>query len=156
MLKQIPDFPDYSITKDGRVWSCRFKRWLKGNKNSNGYLHVCLRCNNKSYTRKIHRLVLETYIGPCPENMQCRHLNGNRLDNRLENLCWGTSSENHQDAIRHGTHAGLKLNASEREMVFYAYSHGTCTTQELADTYYVCTATILKIIREYIPRMLIT
>lgn len=34
----------------------------------------------------------------------CRHLNGNPYDNRLENLAWGTPSENMLDKVRHGTH----------------------------------------------------
>lgn len=32
--------------------------------------------------------------------MECRHLNGNPVDNRLENLCWGTHSENEYDKHR--------------------------------------------------------
>jgi hypothetical protein len=36
--------------------------------------------------------------------MQCRHLNGIPTDNRIENLCYGTISENIRDQVRHGTH----------------------------------------------------
>ena len=35
--------------------------------------------------------------------MQCRHLNGNKGDNRLGNLCWGTAKENSDDKRKHGT-----------------------------------------------------
>jgi hypothetical protein len=35
--------------------------------------------------------------------MECRHLNGNRADARLSNLCWGTYAENGQDRVKHGT-----------------------------------------------------
>jgi len=52
----------------------------------------------------VHQLVLETFVGPRPEGRQCRHLNGNSLDNRLENLSWGTASEDNYDRVRHGTH----------------------------------------------------
>jgi HNH endonuclease len=35
--------------------------------------------------------------------MECRHLNGDRADNRLGNLRWGTRMENIADQVRHGT-----------------------------------------------------
>lgn len=52
----------------------------------------------------VHRLVLESFIGPCPEGMETRHLNGKHDDNRLSNLCWGTQKDNYKDKILHGTH----------------------------------------------------
>ncbi|MFV0400614.1 MAG: HNH endonuclease signature motif containing protein [Oscillospiraceae bacterium] len=56
----------------------------------------------------VHKLVLEAFVGVRPEGMVCRHLNGNSLDNRLLNLCWGTPQENVRDSIRHGTAACLR------------------------------------------------
>ena len=56
----------------------------------------------------VHRLVLEAFVGPCPPGQQCRHLNGIPTDNRLENLAWGTPSEDNFDRIRHGTHQHSK------------------------------------------------
>lgn len=51
---------------------------------------------------RLHRLVLLAFIGPCPKGQECRHLDGNRQNNRLNNLKWGTRSENAQDRLRHG------------------------------------------------------
>jgi hypothetical protein len=52
----------------------------------------------------VHILVLNQFWGPCPPGQECRHLNGNRSDNRWpENLVWGTPKENQQDRIQHGT-----------------------------------------------------
>lgn len=68
-----------------------------------GHLQVGLYKNNKQKRLLIHRLILETFIGPCSSEMQCRHLDGNPINNRLTNLKWGTQSENQQDSIRHGT-----------------------------------------------------
>jgi len=58
----------------------------------------------------VHRMVLLAFVGPAPEGMKCRHLNGNPKDNRLENLCWGTSSENNRDIVRHGRHITSRLS----------------------------------------------
>jgi hypothetical protein len=49
----------------------------------------------------IHRLVLETFVGECPEGNEALHNNGNYLDNRLSNLRWGTRSENSKDKTLH-------------------------------------------------------
>jgi hypothetical protein len=43
---------------------------------------------------KVHRLVLEAFVGPCPRGLECRHRNDVGADNRLTNLVWGTRREN--------------------------------------------------------------
>ena len=51
----------------------------------------------------VHELVATAFHGPRPEqSWECRHLNGDPVDNRRENLAWGTSSENSYDIVRHG------------------------------------------------------
>jgi hypothetical protein len=158
-MKPIPGFPGYQITTDGRVWSesrkySRIERWLKPCI-ERGYLQVYLNKNGKSYRRRIHQLVLETYIGPCPEGMECRHLNGNSQDNKLENLKWGTPKENVQDAVRHGTHNCLRLGGQHTSsklteqnvrMIIYMYRTGLFTQQEIADSYNTCQTNIQGIL----------
>ena len=155
-MKQIPNFPNYSITKGGRVWSHKPKKWLKPKLSSNGrYLFVNL---GRKHTCNIHRLVLETYVGPCPKGMECRHLNGNGQDNRLENLCWGTRSENRQDSIQHGTQPKpwlgkygeqsptSKLSNYQRRMILYQYATGLFSQNELAQEYKICRSVINHLI----------
>lgn len=95
-MKKIPNFPKYSVTDDGRVWSNTSGKWLSPTRDAYGYLQIGLFKNGKKNTRKIHRLVLEAYVGPCPDGMECLHKNGNSSDNRLANLKWGTHAENMQ------------------------------------------------------------
>jgi len=56
-------------------------------------------------TRTLHTIVAEAFLGSRPEGQVVRHLNGDCTDNRVENLAYGTPSENVFDAVRHGTHA---------------------------------------------------
>lgn len=56
-LYQIPDFPWYGITMNGEVYSVKFKRWLKPQRDNRNRLQVTLRRNNKSYTRKVANLL---------------------------------------------------------------------------------------------------
>ena len=80
-----------------------------------GYLYVNLRKDNIQRTFCLHQLKLLVFVGPCPEGMECRHLNGDAADNRLENLRWGTTTENQRDRQRHGTsNRDLKVNQGEK------------------------------------------
>lgn len=42
-------------------------------------------------------------MGPRPDGLECRHLDGNPANNRLLNLKWGTRTENVHDSMLHGT-----------------------------------------------------
>jgi hypothetical protein len=65
-----------------------------------GYLMIRL---GHGRPRPVHRLVLEAFVGPCPEDTEGCHNNGNPYDNRLANLRWDTRSGNMLDKIKHGT-----------------------------------------------------
>jgi hypothetical protein len=65
-------------------------------------------------TRSVHRLVLEAFVGPNPEGMVCRHLDGNPRNNHVGNLAWGTHVENGADQYTHGTRArGTRVRAAK-------------------------------------------
>lgn len=50
----------------------------------------------------VHILILEAFVSPCPAGMECLHGVLGPGDNRLENLKWGTRSENMRDEVRRG------------------------------------------------------
>lgn len=68
-----------------------------------GYLLISLFRSGKPKTFSVHRLVAKAFLGPCPDGMECRHLNGNPADNRSSNLAYGTRKQNHADKRLHGT-----------------------------------------------------
>ena len=69
-----------------------------------GYRAISCAVGDGIYQRVyIHRGVLEVFSGACPKGMEARHLNGDKLDNRLCNLAWGTPAENAYDKVAHGT-----------------------------------------------------
>jgi len=104
-MKKIKNYPGYFIDKSGCVYSDRFcKNRIKLKPRiSNGYWSLFIRKNNRYHKVYIHRLLLEAFVGECPLKNECRHLNGNRLDNNLDNLKWGTRSENQLDRNFTGT-----------------------------------------------------
>lgn len=114
--RPITDFPGYEVSDQGEVRSLARMR-VNGRKSvcavrprrkslvvmESGHLQTNLWKDNVVKWYLVHRLVLEAFVGPCPEGMECRHLDGNPANNKLENLCWGTRKENRADSIRHGT-----------------------------------------------------
>jgi len=102
----------YEVNNQGKIRSIdrisssghRLKgKQLKGGLHSQGYPQVGLCKNGKGKTFLIHRLVLTAFRGPCPEWLECRHLDGKPGNVSLRNLVWGTHSENTFDKVRHGT-----------------------------------------------------
>lgn len=57
----------------------------------------------KQRLASVHVLVLEAFVGPRPRGHDASHLNGNKLDNRPENLVWETRSDNIRRKLQHGT-----------------------------------------------------
>lgn len=75
-------------------------RVLKPKYASCGYLQVALSAENKQRYAYIHTLVCEAFIGPRPsKGHQVDHINADRTDNRLSNLRWVTTKENHANPI---------------------------------------------------------
>lgn len=125
--RDIPGCDGYRAGSDGTIWSC----WKKGgsisingrrapappqkttvwkqvapaNSNRGGYLRLKVkRDNGQVISALVHRLVLEAFVGPCPDGMQCRHFpDQNPANCRLENISWATPKENAGDKEINGT-----------------------------------------------------
>jgi hypothetical protein len=99
----------YEVSNEGRVRSCEGRRQrpivLVPLKTDKGYLRANLYApGGRKERRTIHRAVLEAFVGPCPEGQQGCHNDGDRTNNRLENLRWDTPAGNSRDKLLHGTH----------------------------------------------------
>lgn len=105
-----PDF--YRAGSDGSIWSCqkcgkgagKIGKWkkLRHSIAGRGYHAVHVSFGKIKQKRYIHRLVLEAFVGPCPAGMECLHQDGDKSNNRIGNLRWGTSQENADDVLRQG------------------------------------------------------
>jgi hypothetical protein len=110
-FRAVEGFDFYCVNADGSVLSCRtrggkFIPWKAMtphlDKEKHGRLFVSFRKGGKLHPKSIHRLVLETFRGPCPEGLEACHNDGNPLNNNLNNLRWDTHSSNMADRDKHG------------------------------------------------------
>ncbi len=164
--RDIAGFPGYRVGNDGSVWSLWRSRGGKGGQTlgkvwrkrkpwlgrRDGYFLIGINANGKQATTSVHRLVLEAFIGPCPDGMEACHNNGNRADNRSTNLRWDTRKNNHSDKDRHGTaqkgtnHGCAKLTWAEVAEIRSSYATRQFTQRELARRFNMSQTNIRRIV----------
>ena len=100
--KTIEDFPNYEVSNLGNVRNKKRGILLKQTMGREGrYLSVYLCNNGKENTQRVHRLVAEAFLGKHP-GMVVNHIDGDKLNNCLDNLEWCTAKENNVHAIKNG------------------------------------------------------
>lgn len=95
----IPGYEgEYVISENGQVWNKKTGAAMHGSVNSHGYMVLSLTKNGKKKDRKLHRLLATTFI-PNPNGYECvNHKDGNKLNNKLDNLEWCTKGYNNRHA----------------------------------------------------------
>lgn len=116
--RALPNHPGYEVSSYGQVRSYRSRQGHSQETPRTlspglvkGYRSVKL---GRSRYARVHQLVLEAFVGPCPPGLMARHLNGHPLDNRASNLRWGTAEENYNDRRAHGTDIAGERNGNAR------------------------------------------
>lgn len=151
----------YEVSDLGRVRSWYNGRWgrrtdpklLSISPNCiSGYLDVLLTIDGRKTTRAVHRLVSEAFLGPRPDGLEVRHINGVKTDNRPGNLRYGTKKENAWDRTLHGTQQrgtdfpNSKLDYVKAKAIRYLYASDDFSYSDLALTFGVDDRTIRKVV----------
>ncbi len=164
--KDIPDYEGlYQISNWGQIlslikWRKTYKRILRPSTGKYGYLIVHLFKNRQSKKFFVHRLVLGTFVGPCPDGMECCHKDGNAKNNHINNLEWNTHKENVKHQILHKTlkipigyqvgsrQWNSKLNELQARIIKYLLKTNYLTQNEIAKIFNVSKDTIYLIKKE--------
>lgn len=95
---------NYFVDREGRVWNKKGEEKAQF-LSSHGYPSVVIWKNNKGTFKAVHRFVAKAFI-PNPENKPCvNHIDGDKTNNKVDNLEWVTYSEN----TIHALEMGLKV-----------------------------------------------
>lgn len=116
--KDIPGFPNYQVSNIGRVRNTGY--WLEHGCRGGGIVrqyyppkvlkqeatgkfgHRRVRLRNQDGAKRlmVHFLVMQSFVGPCPPNMEVCHIDGDPSNNSVENLRYDTRQENQRDKFR--------------------------------------------------------
>lgn len=153
--REVPGTIGYLVSSMGRARGKR-GQLLKATPTPKGYPRLNF-YGDKKGSYFLHTAVLESFVGPRPEGMEVRHLNGNPADARLSNLAWGTRTQNRADRIAHGTdsacdeHGCAKLTWEQVEIIRAAYEARTDAQEwgarRLAAEFGVHNATVSRVAR---------
>lgn len=103
----------YQISSFGRMrrnkggGNSRIGRILKLQLDKDGYTYCTPSVDGKVYKCRIHKLVAEKFIGPCPDGKELNHKDTDRANNHYRNLEYVTHAENVQHSVLCGNHRSL-------------------------------------------------
>ena len=157
--KEIPGFLGYEASNTGQVRSYYARgrkgywhianepqRILKGAYNNNGYRFVKIKNSDKKSLEmiKIHQLVLLSFLGPCPNGMECCHTDSNPSNNNIDNLRYDTHTNNIKDSLLNGSFYRNRLKKPDVLTIRNARAAGM-PIKALASKYNVSRDTIREV-----------
>lgn len=120
VLPEWKDIPGYEacyqisdageVIRTGKATGATVGRRLKLQDHNEGYVATSLWRDNKEKRFLVHRLVFMAFCGPIPDGQEINHINGNKKDNRIENL----EAVEPQENIDHAIRIGLVNNVGEK------------------------------------------
>lgn len=162
--RPIPGYSLFEASEEGQIRRVAYKAGTKGPNhplphvlagwiNNRGYPYVNVSKDGGGYQPKqVHRLVLMAFKGLPPEGkpLGC-HIDGDRTNNRADNLYWGSAADNGADKVRlgeaatfRGNHPRAKLTEHSVRIIMRELGQGK-SPNELADRFGVVPGAILNI-----------
>jgi hypothetical protein len=137
--KPVPKWPLYIVSNFGRIKNVVSGRILKAPLNNNGRPRIKLCNKGQIRDQYIHQLVMLVFVGECPEGLEINHINGDKADNRLENLEYISHLAN----VRHAVPRSKLLKYSVDQFVEIRKMSGAARI--VAEKFGISKSTVLRI-----------
>ena len=92
--KTLPKYPNYIITKEGKVYNKHRKTYLTPSRNEGGYMALGMSDGKKRMSFMVHRLVASLYLENPHNYPEVNHIDFDKTNNKVENLEWISHSDN--------------------------------------------------------------
>jgi hypothetical protein len=127
----------YEVSNHGEVRNSETGLILKGSPVPRGYLTVAIHWNGERKTRTVHRMVAEAFHPNDERKPTVNHIDGNRTNNRADNLEWATWRENTLNGVQRGTITGVSKRVPEqdRAAIRARYKAGGISLRKLGAEY---------------------
>jgi hypothetical protein len=123
LFKRLDEFPEHFIDFDGNVFFRN--RFIKQHVDSNGYIVVALYKEKRRYTRKLHRLLSQSFIENPNAYPVVDHIDRNKQNNSLDNLRWVTTQKNGHNRADNNEHLNIiKRNDRKGYRVQFSFKSG--------------------------------
>lgn len=146
-LGRVKSLSRAKVSDEGHRVVQKVKKILKPAPRKGGYLMVPLRRGGIQRYYFIHRLVLTSFLGPCPVGMQCCHGDGDPANNRLGNLRWDTPRNNCRDRGNAGV---AKLTEEQVREIRRIYRGGGTSMGKIAREFFICQPTVSRIVNRQV------
>ncbi len=135
LFKIIKEFPQYQISNLGNIKNKSNKILVVGKRKSNsGYIQVRLSKNGKYYYRYLHRLLAEAFIENNNNYRTVNHIDGNKVNNKLNNLEWASDEQQQRHAfLTNLKHNGKSFTKEQLYNIYDLYYRQNVKPRKIAD-----------------------
>jgi ribose 1,5-bisphosphokinase PhnN len=148
----VPDWPDYSVSDHGDIFSNRRFRPMKPGLNDT-YLKATLSKGGLKKIIPVHRMVARAFVAGYEPGLTVNHIDFNKMNNCYRNLEWITALKNIEHAVANGSRASMlgELHPSSKltstQVINIRHAHDSVSVRQLARLYRVTPQSVSSILK---------